>query len=237
MAPIDDVIEFPESASTSILECLQRLGLGHEERRKLIIEAEALPFDVEQATALLPLLRRFIEEFRGSNVPAGLVAVGSAIRNYVAVAPTDEALEGAASLLRVDGRHALPIELEVETTKMVVRKLTANLPAQRERYCELAIRLEELIDDYTRPRFLARAQHGAVALNAVLGLVLARRGRDSVVIDKMRTLGVSWFQQLVGRRAALLRAELFALEADPKFADIDRALEELNGLDFPNPAS
>lgn len=155
MAPIDDVIEFPESASTSILECLQRLGLGHEERRKLIIEAEALPFDVEQATALLPLLRRFIEEFRGSNVPAGLVAVGSAIRNYVAVAPTDEALEGAASLLRVDGRHALPIELEVETTKMVVRKLTANLPAQRERYCELAIRLEELIDDYTRPRFLA----------------------------------------------------------------------------------
>jgi hypothetical protein len=226
-----------ESKCRDIFGALKRTDLGHDERRKLIIEAEVLPFQAGQAAALVPLLRRFIEEFRESNVPADLVAMGSAIRNCVATAPSDEALDAAASLLKVDGRRALRIELEVEVTKMVVRKLTANLPAEREQYPELALRLEELVDDYARPRFLAREKHGAVALNAVLGLVLTRSGRDPVAVDKMRKLGVPWFQQLVGRRAALLRADVVARDSGAKLDDMARTLEQLSELDSPIPVS
>ena len=101
-------------------------------------------------------------------------------------------------------RFALPIELELEVCKMVVRKLTSNPPAARDQYPELALRLEELVDTYARSRLLAREKHGAVALNAILGLVLTRSGDDSAVIDRVRALGVGWFQTLLGRRAGLL---------------------------------
>ena len=146
----------------------------------MILEAEALPFRGQQAAALVPLLRQFIEEDRESNVrilgPADLVAVGSAIRNYVATAPVDDAFEAAASLLKAQGSLPIPIELEVEVAKMVVRKLTANPPVQRDQYPELALRLEELVDDYASPRFLPREKYGAVAINAILGVVLSRSG-------------------------------------------------------------
>jgi len=66
------------------------------------------------------------EEYRESNAP--------------------DAFDAAVSLLKGDGRLPLPIELEVEISKMVVRKLTANPPAERDRHPELASRLEELVD-------------------------------------------------------------------------------------------
>ena len=144
--PVDAESADPEPGSRAIIEALERPDLGREERRKLILEAEVLPFRGQQAAALAPLLRQFIEEYRESNVPADLVAVASAIRNYVATAPTDAAFGAAASLLKAEGRLPLPIDLEVEVAKMVVRKLTANPPAQRDRYPDLALRLEELVD-------------------------------------------------------------------------------------------
>jgi len=227
----------PESRCSAIVEYLQRPDLEHEERRKLILEAEVLPFRGQHAAALAPLLRQFIETYHESNVPADLVAVGSAIRNYVATATADEAFEAAACLLKAQGRLPIPIELEVEVTKMVVRKLTANPPAERDRYPGLALRLEELVDAYARPRFLAREKHGAVALNAILGLLLTRSGRDSEVVERMRALGVPWFQQIVARRAALLRSDLIARDSDAKFADIARVLGQLSELDSPSRGS
>ena len=77
----------PELRCRAIVESLQRPDLGQEERRKLILEAEVLPFRGQQAAALTPLLKRFIEEHCKSDVPADRVAVGSAIRKYVAKAP------------------------------------------------------------------------------------------------------------------------------------------------------
>ena len=218
----------PDSRCRAIVESLRRPDLEHEERRKLILKAEVLPFRGQHAAALVPLLRQFIETYRESNVPADLVAVGSAIRNYVATAASDDAFEAAASLLKAQGRLPIPIELEVEVTKMVVRKLTANPPMERDQYTELALRLEELVDAYARPRFLAREKYGAVALNAVLGLVLTRSGRDAEVLERMRTLDVPWFQQLLARRAARLRADLLSRESGAKFADIARVLGQLS---------
>jgi len=163
--------------------------------------------------------------------------VGSAIRKYVATASIDDAFDAAVSLLKGHGRLPLPIELEVEISKMVARKLTANPPAERDRYPELALRLEELVDDYARPRFLAREKHGAVALNARLGLVLTRSGRDSLVVERMQAVGVPWFQQIVGRRAAQLQSDLAARSSGGSFAGAVATLAELSKLDSPTPAS
>jgi len=221
----------PESRCEAVVTSLQRHELEPEERQTLILESEVLPFRGLQAVALAPLLRRFIEKYRESDDPADLVAVGSAIRNYVATAPVGDALEAAASLLKEEGELEIPIELEVEVTKMVVRKLTANPPAQRDQYSELALRLEELVDVYARPRLLPREKYGAVALNAILGLVLSRSGRDADVVERMRTLDVAWFQQLLARYAARLRVELIARDAEAKFADVGSFLEQLSTLD------
>jgi hypothetical protein len=192
-----------------------------------------LAFRSQEAAALAPLLREFIEDYRDSNVPADLVAVGSAIRNYIATAPSDAAFAAAASLLKAEGRFPIPIELEIEVTKMVVRKLTANPPAQRDQHHELALRLEELVDAYAKPRFLAREKHGAVALNAVLGLVLTRSGPDAAVVARMRALGVSWFEQLLGRRSAQLQSDLALRDSNGSLADIAGILDDLSELDSP----
>ena len=221
----------PESRCEAVVTSLQRHELEPEERRTLILEAEVLPFRGQQAAELVPLLRRFIEKYRESDDPADLVAVGSAIRNYVATVPVGDALEAAASLLKEEGELEIPIELEVEVTKMVVRKLTANPPATAHQYSELALRLEELVDVYARPRLLPREKYGAVALNAILELVLSRSGRDADVVERMRTLDVAWFQQLLARYAARLREELIARDAEAKFADVGSFLEQLSTLD------
>src|SRR5208337_1461194 len=221
----------PESRCEAVVMSLQRHDLGHKERRKLILESEVLPFRGRHAAELTPLLKRFIEEYRESDDPADLVAVGSAIRNYVATAPVHDALEASASLLKAEGELEIPIELEVEVTKMVVRKLTANPPEQRDQYPELALQLEELVDVYARPRFLPREKYGAVALNAILGLVLSRSGRDAAVVERMRTLDIAWFQQLLARRAARLRTDLGARDSEAKFADVGSFLEQLSTLD------
>jgi len=224
----------PELRCKAVVTSLKRHDLGHKERRKLILEAEVLPFRGRHAAELTPLLRRFIEEYRESDDPADLVAVGSAIRNYVATAPVHDALEASASLLNAEGEMEIPIELEVEVTKMVVRKLTANPPEQRDLYPELALQLEELIDIYARPRLLPREKYGAVALNAILGLVLSRSGRDAEVVETMRALDVAWFQQLLARYAARLRSELDARDTEAKFTGMVHLLEQLSTLDSPS---
>jgi hypothetical protein len=206
-SPPVDLMVTPLDSST-VIEFLQQTDLGHEKRRKLIIEAEVLPSKGQQGVALARLLRQFIEDCRASNVRADLITVGSAIRNYIAIAPIGEAFAVAASLLKADRTFPVPIVLEVEVTKMVVRKLTANPPAERDQYPELATRLEQLVYDYAKPRFLAREKHGTVALSAILGLVLTRSGRDAWVVDRVWAVGVPWFRQLLGRRAAQLRSDL-----------------------------
>ena len=70
-----------------------------DEHRNAVIEAEVIHFGPSEVQQLTPLLRRFIEQYRESNVPADLVAVGSAIRKFIAVASRDDAFDFAAGLL------------------------------------------------------------------------------------------------------------------------------------------
>src|SRR5271165_6265569 len=142
----------PDLTPERVLRELENSELSSPERGKLVIEAELLEFNEDQAASLAKHLRRFIDDCRESNVPSDLVAVASAIRKFVATASTEEAFDYAASLLRASSRAPLSIELELEVTKMVVRKLTANPPASDQSLPDLAARLKDLCETYLNPR-------------------------------------------------------------------------------------
>lgn len=218
----------PCSSSDTVLRSLGDCRLDPVQRRRLVIEAEALDLTIDQAAMLTPLLQQFIDDHRDSNDPADLVAVGSAIRTFIAIATPDDAFAYAASLLKAGGRSPLPIELELELAKMVVRKLTARTPETDDPFPELADRLRELVETYLNPRLLGREKHGAVALNAVLGLLLARSRHVPKIIGKVRGLGVPWFEQQVARRAERLKAEIEGRDSTARFGEITRSLADLS---------
>jgi hypothetical protein len=91
-------VEENELSPGELLQRLQSATTGDPERRKLVIEAEAMKFEPAQVAELNALLRTFIEECRDSDDPQDIVAVGSAIRKYVATMPLDD-LPGVAALL------------------------------------------------------------------------------------------------------------------------------------------
>jgi len=216
-----------EPTSNQTLDVLKTRDSEREEYRKAILNAELIDFGPSETKELTPLLRLFIQKYRNSNVPADLLAVGSAIRTFVAVAPRDEAFDFAAELLKAGSRLPLPIEIEIEISKMVVRKLTANPPHRQDQYPELASRLSELAKTYLNPRLLPREKHGAVALNAVLGIVLTRDPRASEIIEHVRAVGVAWFQQVVARQAAILAADVHRRRGSEEYPELIRSLEEL----------
>ena len=85
-----------EPSSEGILEVLRNTDTEREEYRKAIINAEVIDFGPSETQELTPLLRGFIEQHRDSNVSADLVAVGSAIRKFIAVASGEGAIDFAA---------------------------------------------------------------------------------------------------------------------------------------------
>jgi hypothetical protein len=109
--------------------------------------------------------------------------------------------------------------------------------AARDQYPELALRLGELVDTYAKPRLLTRGKHGEVALNAILGLVLTRSGHDSDTVDRARTLGVGWFQTLLGRRAERLRSALKSRDSTSNLGELLNVLGELKELENAGVAS
>ena len=63
---------------------------------------------------------------------------------------------------------------------------------------------------------------------------LSRSGRDADVVERMRTLDVAWFQQLLARYAAGLRTELVARDRAAKLFEVIQNLEQLSALDSPS---
>jgi hypothetical protein len=220
----------PELRCRELIESLSHPDIADDERNRLVLEAETLLFRGARACEITSLMWRFIEDHRDSDDPADLIAVGSAIRTYLATAPVDQACADAARLLETDGRGPIAIELEIEVAKMVVRKLTTNPPPQRDKYAQLALRLDEIADAYARPRLLFRAKYGAVAINAIIGLILTRSGRDEHFIDQVMNHNVRWFQELLARRAMRIRYEMFSRNPQAVPADIAQSLEQLSEL-------
>lgn len=217
---------------TEIRERLLDPQTGGAERRRLVLEAETLHYTEEEATAMAPLLRQYIDEHRDTNQKTEQVAVHAAIRLFIAIAPADDAFDYAASMLKPGGSSPLSIELELVLAKMVVRKLTALPPTKKDGLPDLAGRLADLCETYVNPRLLARPKHGALAVNAVLGVVLTRDRSSVAVVQRVQQLGESWFRELVGRRASRLKADLENRGLGHTAPDLILSLDELGAAAY-----
>jgi hypothetical protein len=202
----DETEALEDLSPRQVLARLQDPTLREAARGRLIIEAEALAFDMHERRELEKLLWDFILEHRDSDDTDELLAVGSAIRKYVAVmAPED--LSAVAVLL--DPCHPAPVPLtaELELTKMVVHKLSTHPPQDDDSEPELAERLMELARLYVNPRQLPREKYSAVAIHAVLALLLLRSSHVTELVHLLRGLPVAWFTELVGTRSRRLRGQ------------------------------
>ncbi|MGP0067216.1 MAG: hypothetical protein ACLQGP_26935 [Isosphaeraceae bacterium] len=233
---------FPQSAQKSVFvtsqnndelspeELLHRLkgdSLGSLERRRLIIEAEALVFAPGQLGPLQSVLRDFIAKYRESNDPDDLVAVSAAIRKFVATLKADEALTYAAELFEAGSRSQVSLEVELELVKMAVRKLTANPPKQNDFLPDLGDQLLEVAKTYLNPRLLAREKYAAIALNAILAIALLRSRHVAEVVRLVSGINVRWFRQLLARRAGRLQLELKERCSSESLDESVDALKEL----------
>jgi len=197
-------VTIDELSPDASLARLEDAATSDSERRRIVIEAEVLPFGPNERSRLSVVLHRFIEEHRNSDDPEDLVAVASAIRKYVATMHGD-GLGALAVLLASDQNATVPLEVELEVAKTLVRKLTSQPPEGPDSEPELADRLMELASAYLNARLLSREKYGAVALNVVLALLLLRSRHVADLLRLLSNLRVPWFTQLVVRRASRVR--------------------------------
>ena len=218
----DRAVVVPEA----LLAGLAEKTTTHPERRRMVIEAEVLPFGPEERRQLYPILRRFIEDFRNSDDPEDLVAVASAIRKYVATTDPNN-LGTLGVLLAADQNGTVPLEVELEVAKTLVRRLISDPPEQPDSEREVGDRLMEMASTYLNARLLSREKYGAAALNAVLALLLLRSGHTAQLLRILSDLPVPWFRELVVRRANRIRSDVSERFAK---ARADRYLECINLL-------
>jgi hypothetical protein len=215
-----------ELAAEEVLKRLQGESLGPVERRRLIIEAEVLPFESAQKADLCAILRGFIEQYRNSQDPIDLVAVGSAIRKLVANLPSGD-MATVVTLLDAGHHVALPVEVELEVTKSIVRKLTADPAPDAQRLMGLSDCLMDLARAYLRDRILLREKYAAVALNVVLALLLLGGDYQAELVALLRGLRLTWFPELVARRAVRLKKEILRRSSTEAGARVSQTLDEV----------
>jgi len=200
-------------AATALLSKMAPQNTSREERRRAVIEAEVVSFPPGQVGTLNHLLRQFIEQYRNSDDQQDLVAVGSAIRKYVTTMSRD-GLSALAILLDAEHNATVPIEVELEVAKTLVRTLVQKPPEESDSEPELADRLHEIVNAYLNPRLLSRDKVGAVTLNAILALCLLRTRHTGALQKSLADFRASWFTELVLRRASHIRNSL--LQTFPK---------------------
>ena len=187
----------PRDGSQDVNQLLIDLAMfGANAPIALLCEIELAHFDPPQQKTLLPLLWRYTLEHRDSNNRDELVAVGAAIRKYVALMPMDQMGE-LATLLESGHRSSLPIELEIEVAKMVYRNFEVHPPTVADPHPQLAERLWEMAQAYLNPRILVRDKHAAAASLAVEAIVVLRSPLAENAWQAVTECPYSWFSELV----------------------------------------
>jgi hypothetical protein len=214
----------------SALALLSGDQLGLQERRRVVLAAEVLPFRDDQASELCDHLMEFVLQFRDSNEAEDLVAVSSAIRKLVAYLPA-ERLGDLAELIDSSHRLPVPLEIELEVTKTIARKLSVEPPNIDDSEPILGDRLFDITSTYLNPRLLSREKYGATALNAALSLLLLRSRHAQDLIQLVQNARTSWFTELLQRRLARLLDDLQqGTEADRHSALVRFLAARLNDL-------
>lgn len=162
----------------------------------LLCAIELAHFDPSQRQVLLPLLWQYILDHRNSNDRDELVAVGAAIRKYVAILPMERMGE-LATVLESGHRFPLPIELEIEIAKMVYRNFEVHPPVVADPHPELAQRLWEMVQAYINPRVLVREKCSAATSLAIEAIVSMRSSLAEQAWLAAAACPYRWFAELV----------------------------------------
>ena len=186
--------EYGELTAEQIVRQLTDAGANPSSR--LVCTVELTRFDSSQQQVLLPLLWQYILDHRSSNDRDELVAVGAAIRKYVAIMPMDRMGE-LAVLLESGHRSPLPIELEIEVAKMVYRNFEVHPPVIVDPQSELAQRLWEMVQAYVNPRILLRDKHSAATSLAIEAIVSMRSPLAVQAWQAAVSCPYRWFAELV----------------------------------------
>jgi len=142
------------------------------------------------------LLWQYILDHRNSNDRNELVAVGAAIRKYIAIMPMDRMGE-LTVLLETGHRAPLPIDLEIEVAKMVYRNFEVYPPDLPDPHPELARRLWEMVQAYINPRVLLRDKHSAATSLAIEAIVSMRCSLAEQACQAANACPYRWFSELV----------------------------------------
>lgn len=163
----------------------------------LLAEIELTKFSPAQRSILLPLLWQFIQQHRDSNQVETLVAVGSAIRKYIALLPMDQ-MGQLAQLLESGHRSVLPIELEIEVAKMIGRNFEIHPPVSPDPHPDLAKCLLDLVKAYSNPRIITRDKHSAAASLSIQAIVAMRSPLAQQAVQVAALSPFRWFSEIVG---------------------------------------
>ena len=174
-----------------------------EEMRQAVLASEVVDFPNAVRPEVVRLLGLYVAQNRDSNDRKDLIAVGSAIRKMVAYAPGSE-LGSLAEILDSKGRLTIPIEIELEVAKTVVRKLTKHPELANQIGEELETRLWEITQTYVTPRLIGRAKYGATALNAFIALLLLRGKHAQEAIRWVTSSQTNWFKDSARSRSKKL---------------------------------
>lgn len=205
LSPEPEVQAAPHTPE-SVLAGLRDSSVTGTLRRDLVIQAEFLRFSDEQNPALLSVLWDFINASRDSRELDDLIAVGSAIRKYVANMETVN-IGSIATLLEAGHAGTPPLDVELEIVKMIYRSFEANPPARPDPEPELAERVYEIARAYLEPRVLPHGKHAIVAMLAVLALVamLSKRASEALATVNKLPQAHHWFRKQLRRRLINLR--------------------------------
>lgn len=172
-----------------------------------MIDAEIVLFPESLIPSLQELLYAYIAEFGDGHEPAVRIAVGSAIRKYVAILKVDD-FRNVTVLLNPPNNRPLAIQSEIEIAKMIVRKLTAVPPAEADVEPNLSESLSQLVSKYLDNFHIEERKYPAVVLNAILAIVMLRGIAEQHLLDKLAALDARWFNELLVQRAGLIKAAL-----------------------------
>lgn len=201
--PVDSEEEVTLSTS-DLLARLSDVTISPQERQQLVCEAELVLFPDEERENLLAVLWRYIQNFRNSNDCSELIAVGAAIRKYVAVMPMHE-MGRLAPLLESGHRAGLPLDLELEVAKMVYRNFEVHPPEHPDPHPELAARLWEMTQAYINPRFLLREKYATVVSLAIEALVAMQSEYAEDAWRSALACPYDWFREAVTDHLCELR--------------------------------
>jgi len=196
----------------------------------LICDAEIYQFTFQQRTILLPILWRYILDHRDSDNHEEAVAVGSAIRKFIAMMDVGQ-IGDVAILLERGHRTTLSLDIELEVAKMVFRKFEANPPKAMDFQSYLAQQLLEIAQAYMNPRVLPHDKHATVAALAIQALVAMRSQSAETALQAAMSSPHVWFAEMVSDGVAALRERWTARNAQASdwCSDLLNRVAQING--------